>query len=84
MPRWASRILLEVVSVRVERVEAISEADAIAEGFAESFDSAGGCHERTTARENFLAYFWELNDRRVAIDPPWVWAVEFKVIGGAA
>lgn len=78
MPRWASRITLEVVSRRVEHVEDITEADAIAEGFSESFDSAGGCHERTTACENFLYTFYDLNERAPRGSNPWVWVVEFR------
>lgn len=66
MPRAASRITLEVVSVRVERVRDISEADAIAEGFSD--------------KAAFRDLFFNINKRAKPDENPWVWAVEFKVV----
>lgn len=99
MPRWASRILLEVVSVRVERLRDISEADAIAEG---SYLDRCACLPRSKDRTPMHAafklqtchihgsefsYLWEsINGVGSWDDNPWVWVIEFKRIdkkGGA-
>lgn len=89
MPRHASRILLEVVAVRVERLQEISEADAIAEGIA----SAGltGCsygvpgmskaHYLGTAREAFECLWISITGPDSWDTNPWVWVVEFRRIG---
>jgi hypothetical protein len=90
MPRWASRILLEITSVRVERLQEISEADAIAEGIERHPEHPtlwrrGPLHgdQNTVSVTNFprLAYrsIWErINGHESWTGNPWVWVVEFK------
>jgi hypothetical protein len=73
MPRYRSRILLEVVSVRVERVQEITEKDARAEG----------CNERPDRARHWFCDLWDsLNAKRgVGWDKnPWVFVIEFRKI----
>ena len=67
MPRWASRILLEVTNIRVERLNDISADDAMAEGMA--WDDSVYDYSRLWEKLNG-AGSWAAN--------PWVWVVEFK------
>jgi hypothetical protein len=89
MPRWASRITLEVVSVRVERLQDISEADAIAEGVhpdagGRHDDDAAGFHRIGPVRGDSFpiaryAALWEsINGHGSWAANPWVWCVEFR------
>lgn len=73
MPRCASRITLEIVSVRVERLQEISEADAIAEGVGGDV-TITPCFAVDRYRE-----LWESINGPGSWDAnPWVWVVEFK------
>ena len=75
MPRWASRIMLEVVSVRIERLQDISEADAKAEGCAVWPEC------EAPAAYNLYSALWESINGPGSWDAnPWVWVVEFKRI----
>ncbi|MFU0733142.1 morphogenetic protein [Klebsiella quasipneumoniae] len=80
MPRWASRILLEITDVRVERLKSISDGDAIREGCSTADMKSGDCVADVFARLWASIYgsdSWNAN--------PWVWVIEFKrVEGGAA
>jgi hypothetical protein len=87
MPRWASRILLEMVTVRVERLQDISEADAIAEGitegtgdFAGCFFSGGPAMSGTTAKECYARLWDEINGAGSWAANPWVWCLTFRMI----
>lgn len=86
MPRQASRIDLEIVSVRAERLRDISEADAHAEGAPVEFRISvrvgdKGTDERIpNSHRGGFANLWDhINgDRATWESNPWVWVVEFK------
>ena len=86
MPRWASRILLEVTEVRVERLQDISEADALAEGVTPQWEpgmsgrlmeALGGFSHRPAA--SAYATLWEEINGAGSWDAnPWVFVVCFR------
>ena len=79
MPRFASRITLEIVSVRVERLHDISEADALAEGIA--IEAVKAFIQVGITRSASFAYrdLWESISSKSSWDlNPWVWVIEFK------
>lgn len=86
MPRWASRILLEIVSVRVERLQGISESDAWNEGVQEWMGkSTPWKGELAPVSVHGFASLWEhISGSGSWAANPWVWVVEFKRVGGDA
>ncbi|EKJ8515397.1 hypothetical protein PZT66_31340 [Pseudomonas aeruginosa] len=77
MPRWASRILLEITAVRIERLQDISDDQAIAEGIDTHPTGfyGNGC---ITAGGAFLELWESINGDGKWAANPWVWVVEFK------
>jgi hypothetical protein len=71
MPRWASRILLEVTGVKIERLTAISGPDRIREGCRTGYTAMGGFRwEWDNQHDDDEG--WDVN--------PWVWVVSFKIL----
>lgn len=83
MPRWASRITLEVTGVRVERLQDISARDAIAEGVKPTSDGAFHIEEdqyRAPDPAECYARLWEAINGPGSWDANrWVWVVEFNL-----
>jgi hypothetical protein len=83
MPRWASRIMLEVTGVRVERLQEITEKGARAEGchgMGSNGDAEFPPEGIISAVEDFRDLWDSINESRgFGWDKnPWVWVVEFK------
>lgn len=91
MPRWASRILLEITDVRVERLNAISEEDARAEGIIDGGclncgePEPCGCANPEPDATDAFAYLWQsIYGQENWNANPWVWVIEFNRVGGGA
>ena len=85
MPRWASRIDLEVTEVRVQRLLEITEEDAQAEGVRGHPLGRAALDANGTHKGAFLAVWEAINGTRPGgsiADNPWVWAVSFKRVQG--
>lgn len=99
MPRWASRITLEIADVRVERLQDISEEDARSEGIREvtkdgevrkfcvydrgDYSATPWADMPRSARAAFSALWDSINGDGAWASNPWVWALTFKRDGAA-
>ncbi|EXX82077.1 hypothetical protein M568_09940 [Salmonella enterica subsp. enterica serovar Namur str. 05-2929] len=100
MPRWASRILLEIIDVRVERLNSISESDATQEGMMFSDYGVGRFGQQRpghswkptnhtdeclpNARMAFANLWESIYGECSWRANPWVWVIEFKRVEGGA
>lgn len=92
MPRWASRIQLEITNIRLERLFDLSEDDAMAEGCNGVLWVNDGLGSKTppkgygllnsypTAKHWFACLWDEINGSGSWTANPWVWVIEFKPI----
>lgn len=92
MPRWAARLFLEIVEVRVEKLQDISNDDAVAEGVEFDEEHGNGWKEYgpgawpgvaawVEAKDSFMNLWQVINGKRAPwASNPWVWVIEFKVV----
>ena len=94
MPKWAARLWLEIVEVRVERLREISEEDAIAEGI-ERAGGAASCNPWRNYRlgkpgemdmhcsaptRSYMTLWESINGGGSWEQNSWVWAITFRVV----
>ena len=84
MPRWVSRILLEITAVRVERLQDITEQQALAEGVASCAQDLDPDGNGYSPGELFSILWSSINGTDSWNANPWVWVVEFKRVEQSA
>lgn len=86
LPKWCSRIWLEVTDVRVERLHDISEDDAKAEGVEQNPDGSWRDYLepirlwQDAAKPSFISLWQSINGEDSWNANPWVWVVSFEVL----
>lgn len=85
MPKWASRLTLVITDIRVERLQDISEEDAISEGMQILIDRyknkiSGRIHSDWWYRYCFQNYIDEINGNGTWDANPWVWIISFRPV----
>lgn len=82
MPRWASRIYLEITEVRVERLKAITVIDLVDEGIEPQYEFDTNAYNEPPMFKAFIALWDSLNAKRgYSFETnPWVWVISFKRI----
>jgi len=84
MPRWASRITLEITEVRVQRVQETSEEDARAEGVditTGRIDAIANCETEPKNLREVYGRLWDFLNAKSGYSwasDPWVWVIGFK------
>jgi hypothetical protein len=79
MPRWASRILLEITDIRVERLQDISEEDAVAEGaFSWASEQTTPVRDIDSARLAYIQLWESINGPGSWDLNPYVWVISFR------
>jgi hypothetical protein len=80
MPKEACRLKLEILDIRIERLQDISEEDAKAEGVEKGRVLGFGAIGIETYREGFFAKWMEIYGVESLMDNPWVWVLKYKKI----
>lgn len=85
MSRCASRLLLEITDIRIERVQDTSHEDAVAEGVAHFDIEARLRDQALSVAQIVFSRHWDIKHQEHHCDwegNPWVWVIEFKKVGG--